>query len=382
MDEEDFILIAAEGRSDAKMISDLLSDKFGSILISVGIEGTKEVFSERKPRVLILAFPNIKRAEECYLQIFRDDPKAHSFQHQAIVLCSKENIWSAYELCKADFFDDYVLFWPITYDAPRLEMVVHKALREEGHGVGGPDRSDFAKPCKKIGSVENLIGNYRQQGDQYLDDASNSIYQVEQSLAVALDHLLKKAQSRDGETNSQHEMAEDILKLKEHELIDRFQGAKQSIGPLRNWLSSIDKEFDPLINVLNNLKSLTRQISPVVMFVDDDEFQHKLLKQVLKDSGLKIICFDSGSKALAALRNNKPDIILMDFNMPDINGIELTRRLKSADTCRDIPIVLVTGHSERAVVVGSLQAGAVDFVVKPFVRETLMAKINKYVTGA
>jgi len=72
----------------------------------------------------------------------------------------------------------------------------------------------------------------------------------------------------------------------------------------------------------------------------------------------------------------------MDIELPDISGVEVTRRMKSVEQFADIPVVMITGHSERHLVVDSLKAGAADFVVKPFDKTTLLAKLRRLLDSA
>ena len=78
---------------------------------------------------------------------------------------------------------------------------------------------------------------------------------------------------------------------------------------------------------------------------------------------------------MTVLRKRRPDLILMDVQMPDIDGVELTRRLKASEAYAGIPVIMLTGQSEKEVIVDSLGAGAIDFVVKPFDRDTLLKKV-------
>lgn len=66
---------------------------------------------------------------------------------------------------------------------------------------------------------------------------------------------------------------------------------------------------------------------------------------------------------MTAMRRQRPDLILMDVNLPDIDGIHATRRLKAAQAYAGIPVIMLTGQSEKETIVQSLGAGAVDFVV-------------------
>ncbi len=88
-----------------------------------------------------------------------------------------------------------------------------------------------------------------------------------------------------------------------------------------------------------------------------------------------------GIEALNMLRQHKqlPDLILMDMMMPNINGLETTRKIKATERLSPIPIIMVTGNSDKRVVIRCLKSGAVDYVVKPFNREILLDKIQKYI---
>jgi CheY-like chemotaxis protein len=117
-----------------------------------------------------------------------------------------------------------------------------------------------------------------------------------------------------------------------------------------------------------------------VLVVDDDEFQHGLLRQLLVDVKLELVFVTSGVAAIAALCKRRPDLVLMDVDLPDTDGIETTRRIRSVQQFTNIPVIMITGNSEKGVVVESLKAGASDFVVKPFDRNSLIAKVHKFLS--
>jgi len=80
------------------------------------------------------------------------------------------------------------------------------------------------------------------------------------------------------------------------------------------------------------------------------------------------------------VQRERPDLVLMDIDLPDSSGLDLTRRFKAEPRLADVPVVMITGHSERHLVVESLRAGASDYVVKPFDREIIMAKLRAWLT--
>jgi CheY-like chemotaxis protein len=89
----------------------------------------------------------------------------------------------------------------------------------------------------------------------------------------------------------------------------------------------------------------------------------------------------SGAEALAVLGRQHPDLILMDVALPDFNGVDITRRLKATPRFAAIPVLMITGQSERQVLEASLKAGAVDFLVKPVDREILLQKIARHLAS-
>jgi CheY-like chemotaxis protein len=117
---------------------------------------------------------------------------------------------------------------------------------------------------------------------------------------------------------------------------------------------------------------------PYLWVVDDDEFMRKLLTRILGAANYDVAAFASGAAAIDASAERLPQLILMDVMMPDINGIELTRQLRSLKSYVNIPIVMLTGQSEKKTIVGSKTAGATDFIVKPVDREILLAKVARY----
>jgi CheY-like chemotaxis protein len=88
-----------------------------------------------------------------------------------------------------------------------------------------------------------------------------------------------------------------------------------------------------------------------------------------------------GVEALSILRKTRPDLILMDIMMPDMDGREVLRQMKTVPRLANIPVIMITGKGEKSIVTESLKAGATDFMVKPFVRDTLLGKIVKVLRG-
>jgi len=118
-----------------------------------------------------------------------------------------------------------------------------------------------------------------------------------------------------------------------------------------------------------------------VMLVDDSLIMTKKLETMVRELGHDVIrVCATGRQAVAAYPTIRPDLVLMDITMPDMDGIEATKQILAAD--RKARIVMVTSHGQEAMVVRSLEAGALGYVLKPVVREKLAAMIERAVKQA
>lgn len=112
-----------------------------------------------------------------------------------------------------------------------------------------------------------------------------------------------------------------------------------------------------------------------VLVVDDDSSLRSRLRRLLQAEGLEIATAKNGEDALDAVKRVKPDVVLLDVMMPGLDGFEVCRRLKGNAETRLVPVVMLTGLSKTKHRVQGIDAGADDFLTKPFERAELIARI-------
>ena len=118
--------------------------------------------------------------------------------------------------------------------------------------------------------------------------------------------------------------------------------------------------------------------SSSIMIVDDTPENLRLLTDLLKNKGYRIRTLPSGKLALKAIENEKPDLILLDINMPEMNGYEVCETLKKDERFRDIPVIFVSALSEAMDKVKAFNSGGVDYVSKPFQSEEVNSRIETH----
>lgn len=377
------ILVASDDLNDATLIRKLLMQEFEQVFLSTHPNMAVKDFECRAPLdVLILAFNTPAKAERYYLGLYRLSGKIHLQPHRTVVLCNVDEVSQAYQACRQQYFDDYVQFWPMTNDAPRLLMSVHHSLRDlTVISEGGPSAAEFAAQARRLAELGSMLDQHVVQGSQRIDVANRAMVQAEQDIGAALDGFSSKLAQGNlpgvSSINDVSGLEQEIKRLKQEEIGQRFRKVVESVQPIKQWADDFRKGVEPHIESARTLNAMADAIRPMILVVDDDDFQCKIVNKLLASENYRLVFAGGGVEALNILRKMQPDLILMDILMPDMDGIETTRRLKTMPQFANVPVIMVTGNSEGTAVRDSIKAGAANFIVKPFDRDTLLVKVTR-----
>jgi two-component system, OmpR family, phosphate regulon response regulator PhoB len=115
---------------------------------------------------------------------------------------------------------------------------------------------------------------------------------------------------------------------------------------------------------------------PLVLVVDDEAAQRTVLSYNIEAAGYRVITAGDGEEALLLVAEHHPDIILLDWMLPRLSGIEVCRQLKARAATRDIPVIMVSARTEEGDRVRGLETGADDYVIKPYSVSELLARLK------
>ena len=115
---------------------------------------------------------------------------------------------------------------------------------------------------------------------------------------------------------------------------------------------------------------------PVVLAADDDEDILELVAFRLERSGYTVLKARDGEEALQVARDSLPDLAVLDVMMPKLDGFEVTRRIRSDGATKDMPVILLTARAQDADVQAGFDAGADDYLRKPFSPQELRARVQ------
>lgn len=119
-------------------------------------------------------------------------------------------------------------------------------------------------------------------------------------------------------------------------------------------------------------------LSMKILIVDDFATMRRIMKNILKQIGFSnIVEADDGTTALEELKKTAVDLIISDWNMPKMTGLDLLKSVRGTDGLKDVPFLMVTAEAQKQNVIDAVQAGVTNYVVKPFTAEAISEKLEK-----
>jgi two-component system cell cycle response regulator DivK len=127
------------------------------------------------------------------------------------------------------------------------------------------------------------------------------------------------------------------------------------------------------------MKQVLEEMSKKVLVVEDNELNMKLFHDLLEAHGHETVQTKEGHEALALAREHKPDLILMDIQLPEVSGLDVTRWLKDEEALADIPVVAVTAFAMKGDEQKILEGGCEGYISKPISVSEFMEVIQRYI---
>jgi len=127
---------------------------------------------------------------------------------------------------------------------------------------------------------------------------------------------------------------------------------------------------------------MKKEIKPLVLIVDDNLINLQILGAILKKNGYATAVTKNGIQALDFIQTTKPDIILLDIIMPEMDGFETCKKLKEDKNTKDIPVIFITSLTDACDKVEAFKIGGVDYITKPFMKEEVLARVKAHLNNS
>lgn len=114
-----------------------------------------------------------------------------------------------------------------------------------------------------------------------------------------------------------------------------------------------------------------------IVTVDDSSLILMTLDKILSEQGYEVKGFSKGMRALKYLKKEVPDLIILDVEMPEIDGFEMLKLIKEKEELKNVPVIFLTSNNGQNEVIDAIKGGAKDYIIKPINEELLIEKVNK-----
>jgi CheY-like chemotaxis protein len=271
----------------------------------------------------------------------------------------------------------------MVHDARRLPMSIHHALRALASQNSIGSMAQMTAQAGRVAELDAQLEQALQIGRGHSLEARQALQQAQLRVGDALEKLAREIDGVAGaeaEGNASFEcVREQITGFGARSIQAPLQRVDDSIAQLQAWVKNLKAEIAGPLEAARALAAKSTRKRPRIMIVDDDDIMRKLMSKILVAQDYEVEAVSNAFAAIRSLQSELPDLILMDVQLPSIDGIQLTRRLKEIEAYAGIPVLMLTGRGERQVILDSRAAGAVDFIVKPFERELLLQKLQRHV---
>ena len=375
------VLVACDNAYDCAPVLRELASEIENPLSSTDPALAPKDFERCAPDILVLAFNGLARALRYCSAIGAVEASLPPNSHRTVILCNQGELSSVVDLCRQERFDDYVLYWPDNPDAPRLTMSIRIAFRELTAARAHTKRpGDLLARAKHVDELDRIL-DAEPSAAELEAGVIESIALLERDVASVVDdfsnRMTDKAAADWVEVKDHDVLARRISQLKQQQIALARRCGALGLESIQSGVRRLKDKLEPSLAGTRALAEELRRIRPLLMVVEDDEFTRQLVSRTLDSSSWQAIYAVDGKDALSRLKRVRPDVILMDVGLPGIDGLSLTQHLKSSPYLADIPVIIMTGDARRQMLINSVAVGAAAFVVKPFSRELLTAKLER-----
>lgn len=361
-----------------------------------------EVLKEKLPTVVLVSEQSFQQSLVVYYQALNEISPEDCNDHAFVSLINRHDEPAAYEAYNAGVLDDYLICRPL-YEMHRPILICDHLLKEMGISAKQPDSLEYLYRNENLSQdVRKVMAKGVEMKESLNDSFELTIKNISKTLDDAQIELISKKQTSIDLEELKNTLANiksnhirpELIKLQEKALslltsfvVDKKVEAKPEaplIPQINNAVQAAahassqasEQQLKPAAEPLevNKVKTI-----PKILLVEDDPISIHCTTLLLSNYKMDIDTALTGRRALAALKSKKYDIVFLDLNLPDTNGIYILDQIKRSDCLnKPTPIILLTGNKNKNTVKQAIQMGAEGYIVKPLYKDILYKHFKKY----
>lgn len=368
------ILAVSDEPAELEVLQHQLRKDFGILMLARHHAEAMRLFGKYQPQLLILAHHEVSSANE-FRGLVQD-----AFDHggrfsQILLLCRGCESEQAYRLYEQGKIDDFVADRPL-FDQYRLRLSIAQAFARLDHtSYARGTKRKFNQLFDEMKDLERLFSTSSGAEQDQQRKALRQMQTFTRELREKFHAMEERMRPAVASLSAEQEGVISNL-LQDYQKDTLAPGGQQVIDSMQQGLELHAKgvaEFQR--STAEMRRAVSARPKARILLVDDDRFYRESLGIMLDSSELALAGCAGGREAVEYLGKNKVDLVLLDYQMPELDGIQTLKQIKAMPQHQSLPVIMLTGHHSRQIVRDSIASGATDFIVKPGNRLLLLSKI-------
>jgi CheY-like chemotaxis protein len=377
------ILVVSDNEGELEEIKQHLSGGYSQVYEALNEDAAVRCFEKKRVALLLLAMNSLHKAETFYLKLFHSSEHIYEIPHQVIVFVTRSELERAYELCLREIFHSFVIIRPLLSEHFLRLAVRHALEKRDSH-------TTIQRGRKLLQRLAEHVEHMRSEFDQLMAD--NKVLREQQHtaqrglassinsrLGIFRDSLMEPEMQKIVTVHDFEALHREFERLRGGEIISQLEYYHDQMDmALDSWTGNLEKQLNLLELASADANQAKQTSTPQILIIDDDAIQRHMLSSVLEEEGYAVLQAANGNEGMGMLLAKTPDLVLLDYEMPDLDGISLLRKARMSPQLKNLPVIMLTGHSEKEVVQLCLNHGANDYLVKPVKVERLREHLGQF----
>lgn len=388
------VIILCDKPTELAGAVEVLSSQVDEFRTLTGHKDAEEVIATTEPKLIILARESVSKSIESYKLLAESG--LLNYPHENILLCENKESGIAFKCCIKGIFSDYFVYKPM-YENYRFKMILHNALKrtQSQTEVNKLRDEHFGKIDDDLKNLIDEAASYRSQATETLNNAREKLNN-HKGINVLQDQLLQDLQKE--HLSPLIDSLESQLEKVAEELKKRLQERRFSLAELAALLN--EKDNSDTAETVQETKNKTAEMkdkpSPIpseqhsplsetpqkksdikIMVVEDNEFYREMVSRILIGEGYQVVSVESGLDAIKKLKKQRFSLVLLDLFMPNLDGYNTTKNLRSIPNCKNLPIVAISANKNKEIIRKWATLGLTAYITKPSTKSSLLKAVDK-----
>ena len=387
------ILYSCDIDNDKLLISILNKYKLRVVVIS-SIHDISLQLKEDTPKIIFIAAEKFQETLRVYYEALDGIRNTLPCEHLIVSLVSRHDEKEAYEAFAAGVIDDYLVSRPL-YEAHRPLVICEHLLRRLGLCFTETNGIDFINTNQNYSEYNNaIIAKGLERKDELRNEFEQSIAKIDQALDRAAEQIIKEQTANLDlallkntlATIRSDEIRPELLKIQDKAL-NLLQQIIVNAPEVSSDIAGTDEieTEDPPKNISKvdiqsqNIEKPKINLPPTILIIEDDPVSIHAAMMLFKPYKLNVASAYTGRRALIYLNQQKYDLVLLDINLPDTNGLYLLDQVKNNENPnKDTPFIMLTGDKNKSTVQKAIKMGATGYVIKPMYKYTIVKLFKQH----